>query len=98
MIILWRATGATGEDWFVSTQFSNTTLSNPKAHLIEDDLAELRKMSLEERGRLIVLACRAADAILAGRRESGLPDEQPAPWPASTLALLKKHANAHRKG
>jgi hypothetical protein len=60
-----------------------------------EDLAALRSLSFDERGRLIESACRTAAQILAGRVRSGLPDEQPAPWPASTLELLKKHALAH---
>jgi hypothetical protein len=59
------------------------------------DLATLRSLSFDERGRLIELACRAAAEILIGRRRSGLPDEEPAPWPASTFELLKKYARDH---
>ncbi len=75
----------------------NAALSNPKAALLDDELAALRRLSLDERGRLIESACRTAAAILAGRRECGLPDERPAPWPPSTIEFLKRTAGAHRK-
>jgi hypothetical protein len=67
------------------------------AELLDEELAALRQMSLEERGRLIESCCRSAAEILAGRRQCGLPDEQPAPWPASTFEFLKRCARAHRK-
>ena len=67
------------------------------AELLDEDVAALRQMSLEERGRLIESCCRSAAEILAGRRQCGLPDEEPAPWPASTLEFLKRCARAHRK-
>jgi hypothetical protein len=59
------------------------------------DLAALRGLSFEERGRLIESACRTAAEILVGRQRSGLPPEQPAPWPASTMEFLARHARAH---
>jgi hypothetical protein len=79
------------------TDFENAARSNPKAALLDDDLATLRRLSLDERGRLIESACRTAAEILAGRLRSGLPDEQPAAWPASTWEFLEKHARAHRE-
>ena len=77
--------------------FENAARSNPKAPLLDDELAALRRLSLDERGQLIESACRTAAEILAGRLRCGLPDEQPAPWPASTLEFLKRHALAHRE-
>jgi hypothetical protein len=55
----------------------------------------IRSLSLAERGELIVSACRTASLIEQSRFGCGLPPTRRAPWPASTLALLKKHsANA----
>lgn len=58
----------------------------------EDDTAGLRVLSLEQRGEMIILACRAVAAVERGRIASGLRPSQPAPWPASTWALLRKYA------
>jgi len=69
-------------------------LRNAKAALVDDELAAIRKLSLEERGRLIESACRSAAEILVGRRACGLPDVQPAPWPESTVEFLARHAYA----
>jgi len=63
-----------------------------KIALQEDQSRAIRELSLEERGRLLVSACRAAAIIERGRLASGLPPSQPAPWPDSTWALLKKYA------
>jgi hypothetical protein len=81
----------------VSPFFENVARFNPKAALVDDDLAALRRLSLDERGRLIESACRTAAEILAGRRQCGLPDEQPAPWPESTVEFLKRHARAAQR-
>lgn len=81
----------------MSSAFDTTAIAKSKAALLDDDLAALRRLSLDERGRLIESACRAAAEILAGRRRCGLPDEQPAPWPASTVEFLQRHARAHRQ-
>jgi hypothetical protein len=77
--------------------FENAARSNPKAALLDDELAALRRLSLDERGRLIESACRTAAEILAGRLRCGLPDELPNPWPASTVEFLKRHARAQRE-
>ena len=81
----------------MSFLFENAALSNPKAALLEDDLAALRRLSPDERGRLIESACRTAAEILASRRRCGLPDERPSPWPASTVEFLKRNARAQRE-
>jgi hypothetical protein len=61
------------------------------------EIERLRGLSLKERGEMVVAACQAAAAIHAGRLKSGLPPATPAPWPASTLEFLRKHAlNAKR--
>jgi hypothetical protein len=80
----------------MSSAFERAAPSNPKAALLDVELAALRGLSLDERGRLIESACRTAAEILAGRRQCGLRDEEPAPWPASTVEFLKRHARAQR--
>ncbi len=78
-------------------QFEDVAMANPKAALLDDELAALRRLSLDEHGRLIESACRTAAEILAGRLRCGLPDEQPSPWPDSTVEFLKRHARAQRE-
>ncbi|MEO8494488.1 MAG: hypothetical protein ABI614_05435 [Planctomycetota bacterium] len=56
------------------------------------DEIKLRSLSLAERGAMIESACRTAAEILRSRIKSGLPAPSPAPWPASTLEFLSKHA------
>jgi len=65
-----------------------------KAHgaACEADALRLRSLTLCERGELIELACEAAAAIERSRRAAGLPDVEPAPWPASTWQFLREHA------
>ena len=64
----------------------------------EDWVRRLRRMSLEEKGRVLSQVCRDAAAIEYARRLNGLPPPKPTPLPASTLAFLRKHArNARRK-
>ncbi|MCU0981862.1 MAG: hypothetical protein MUF25_22145 [Pirellulaceae bacterium] len=58
----------------------------------ETDTPGLRALSLDQRGELIMAACRAAAALERGRIASGLPPSQPVPWPESTWALLRKYA------
>jgi hypothetical protein len=61
------------------------------------EFTRLRELSLEERGRMVHAACRAAAQLAASRRAAGLADPVPAPWPASTLDFLKRHA-VHARG
>lgn len=57
-----------------------------------------RSLPLDERGELIIAACRAAAQIEQGRLASGLPPSQPAPWPESTWQLLRRYApNGQRR-
>jgi hypothetical protein len=56
------------------------------------ETTRLRGMSLAERGEMLDAACRAAAELAAARRAAGLPDPEPAPWPASTVEFLRKHA------
>ena len=58
----------------------------------DDDIAYLRSLTLEERAQMLASACRAAARIQEGRLASGLPPAQPAPWPASTLEFMRRHA------
>ena len=57
----------------------------------DERIEELRSLTMEERGQLIVLACRAAARIEQDRELSGLEPVQPAPWPRSTFEFLCKH-------
>jgi len=57
----------------------------------------LRSLTLQERGKMICAACRAASLIEQSRRASGLPPTKPAPWPPSTIALLKEYARRVRQ-
>ncbi len=59
---------------------------------LETDTPGLRALSLDQRGDLIIAACRAAAVLEQGRIASGLPPSQPVPWPESTWALLRKYA------
>ena len=58
----------------------------------EDETSTLRTLSLDERGELIVSACRAAAGVEGGRTASGLRPSQPVPWPESTWAFLRRYA------
>jgi hypothetical protein len=57
-----------------------------------EDIARLRMLSIRERSELIESACRAAAVLYHSRLAAGLPDVEPAPWPASTWEFLRKHA------
>ena len=63
-----------------------------RAELDAEEVMRLRSLTLDERGAMIISACRAAALIEQGRIASGLGPSQPLPWPASTLAFLKRHA------
>lgn len=60
--------------------------------------AEMRAATLEERGRMVVRAVRAAVRIDRSRRASGFAEPVPEPWPASTHEFLRRHAAASRSG
>ncbi len=64
-----------------------------RAHAAADeaDMVRLRELSLRERGILIERACEAAAEIRRSRLAAGLPEVEPAPWPASTWEFLKEH-------
>lgn len=70
-----------------------------QAHSQSDsaDTARLRTLSLRERGELIESACEAAALIYRSRLAAGLPDVEPALWPASTWDFLRKHAARVRR-
>jgi hypothetical protein len=61
------------------------------------DIERLRGLSLEERGELLMAACRAAAEIEASRLKMGLPPTQPAPWPESTWQFLAEAAQRVRE-
>lgn len=66
--------------------------ANPHCAGRDVDTSRLRALSLRERSELIVAACEAAAVIYHSRLASGLPEAQPAPWPASTWQFFRKHA------
>ncbi|MBN1421613.1 MAG: hypothetical protein JXP34_22765 [Planctomycetes bacterium] len=67
--------------------------------LTGERIEAIRSLSLEEHGRLLEAACRAAAEIERGRIETGLRPSGPAPWPPSTIAFLRKHApDGRRRG
>jgi hypothetical protein len=67
--------------------------SSHARELTEREIADLRALTLEERGRMIDAACRSAASILESRRRAGLPDARPIPWPESTLEFLRRHSH-----
>jgi hypothetical protein len=63
-----------------------------------EELIRLRSLSMEERGRMLEAVCNDAAEILRSRRAMGIPDPQPAAWPASTWELLRRDAlNVRRR-
>jgi hypothetical protein len=68
------------------------------ATLEAGDVEALRKLSLDERGKLLAAACRDAASIEASCLKMGLPSTQPAPWPQSTWDFLAKCAHRARNG
>jgi hypothetical protein len=66
------------------------------AKLEAGDVEALRKLSLDERGKLLAAACRTAVAIEANRIKMGMPPTEPAPWPQSTWNFLGECARRVR--
>lgn len=58
----------------------------------KDHLERMRSLTLAERGEMIRSACRTASLLEQSRMAGGLPPGRRAPWPPSTLDLLRKHA------
>jgi len=69
------------------------------AHAAADRLEEdqIAGLSLQERGEMIISACRAAAEIYRSRLAAGFPPEEPEPWPESTVEFLKKSARDARR-
>ena len=61
------------------------------------DIERLRKLSLQERGELLMAACRAAAEIESSRLRMGLPPTRPVPWPESTRKFLAEAARRARE-
>ncbi|MBI1900595.1 MAG: hypothetical protein HYS13_05735 [Planctomycetia bacterium] len=76
-------------------KIANTVAAHEAADQAE--LEKLRAMSIEERGRMIQAACRAAWEIHCSRIRAGLPPIPPDPWPESTIEFMRKHAAKFRK-
>lgn len=66
--------------------------------LEQRDLNRLRAIPLDERGYLIIAACRAAVEIEESRMRMGLDPARPAPWPESTWNFLAEAARRVREG
>ena len=63
---------------------------------LEEDLAGVRAMTVEEHRARLEAVCRDAVTIEAVKTEMGLPPSQSHPWPESTWELLKRlTANVH---
>ena len=60
-----------------------------------DEVERLRGMSLEERGRLLAMVCRAAARLDRSRAAAGLPPPAEEPWPESTWNFLRNQARQH---
>ncbi len=65
------------------------------AEVEKDEVAQLQAASLEERGRLLAMACRAAARLDRSRAEAGLPRPAEEPWPESTWDFLRAEASRH---
>jgi hypothetical protein len=61
------------------------------------ELDRIRKMTMEERGKLIIVACETAAEIEVSRQRMGLPPVLPAPWPDSTWKFLAECAKRARE-
>lgn len=64
---------------------------------VAEDVAYWRSRTLEERALALEALCRAAMDILVARRQMGLPDPKPDPWPPSTVEFMRRHAPNGRK-
>ena len=64
---------------------------------IAADASDGRELSLEEHAELLRLACQAAARLEEARARAGLAPAAPVPWPESTSAFLKRHAQAVRE-
>jgi hypothetical protein len=67
-------------------------LSGESLEQVHEATERLRRLSLDERGKMIEAACRDAALIQASRLRQGLPIGAPAPWPPSTIEFLREHA------
>ena len=82
-----------------SVQAADAVAAQAAAHAAADrhEQMRLQDASLRERGEMILAACRAAWSIHRSRLAAGFPPAEPAPWPQSTLELLRRYA-AHARG
>jgi hypothetical protein len=62
-----------------------------------EELQRLRAMSLQQRGRLLAIACRTAARLDRSRAAAGLSPPVEEPWPESTWEFLRKHARRHAR-
>lgn len=59
---------------------------------VQEKIARLRSLTMEQRSQMIKQACRMAAEIYKSRLKMGLPPVKRAQWPASTWEFLRKHA------
>jgi hypothetical protein len=62
------------------------------------EVANFRHLSVDERSKLLAVACQDAAAIERSRRAMGLPDIEPTPWPDSTWNFLAEAMRRVRTG
>lgn len=58
----------------------------------EEDIAELRALTMEQRAWMVESVCLTAASALKARAEMGMTWPMARPWPDSTRALLRKYA------
>jgi hypothetical protein len=68
------------------------------AEEVEDDVAMLRPLSLEERGKILESVCRDAMAILRARPDSESALQQRDPRSPEALALWQSLVDRYRHG
>jgi hypothetical protein len=74
------------------------TLNVDAIHALSQIKCErLKELSPQQRGELIIAACRAAATIEASRLKMGMSPTQPAPWPTSTWKFLAEAARRVRE-
>lgn len=78
-------------------RFSSGMSSDRGSHFLEDDISNVRGLSLEERGKLVESVCRDAMAILRGRPDfEQAQDQRSAESMATWLRLVKQYRSHGR--
>ena len=78
---------------------SGSTSAMPLPHepegILQDDLEAIHKMTDQQRGRLLAIACRSAARLDRSRQQAGLPAPVGEPWPISTWEFLRTHTRQY---